>query len=310
VSRSNPFDYFFILRPLILIPVWNFLLIGSFLADRQGRLTGDLVWGLVIYTFVMGAVYILNQIMDIETDRLNKKLFILSGGYVTVKAAYIYMGVLWLLAIGLSFRFGSVFVLFIVLSIIMGIMYSLPPIKLKGRPILDTLSNGIGYGMINFAVGWLLVREFDSSMFSQFLPYFLSISAVFINTTIVDIEGDRKARDITSGVFLGPRLSHLLSTLLMAGAIITAFMRRDYVCLIPAAVSFPLFVYTAWYVSKNNREHRKATIASFRLPGVLFTLITCVLYPVYSLIILAVLVAMRVYYKRRFGMTYPTLAQG
>lgn len=310
MSRSNPFDYFFILRPLILIPAWNFLLIGGFLASRQGRLTWDLVWGLVIYTFVLGGVYILNQIMDIETDRLNKKLFIISGGYVTVKAAYVEMIALWLLAVGLSFRFGSIFILFIVLSIIMGIMYSLPPVKLKGKPILDTLSNGIGYGMINFAVGWLLLREFDPAMFTKFVPYFLSISAVFINTTIVDIEGDRRAKEITTGVFLGSRFSHLVSTLLMAGAIVAAYIQRDYVCLIPAAVSFPLFVYAALYVSKNNRVHRKATIASFRLPGLLFTLITCLLYPVYFLIVLAVLVAMRVYYKRRFGMTYPTLAQG
>ena len=310
MSRSNPFDYLFILRPLILIPAWNFLLIGSFLASQEGRLSGELVWGLVIYTFVLGGVYILNQIMDIETDRLNKKLFILSGGYVTVKAAYIEMVVLWLLALGMSIRFGVIFVLFILLSIVMGVMYSLPPIKLKGKPVLDTLSNGIGYGMINFAVGWLLLRGFDPAMFAQFLPYFLSISAVFINTTIVDIEGDRKAKEITTGVFLGARSAHLVSTLVMAVAIIAAYMRRDYICLIPAAVSFPLFVYAAFYVSKNDRVHRKATIASFRLPGVLFTLITCVLYPVYSLIVLVVLVAMRVYYKRRFGMTYPTLAQG
>jgi 4-hydroxybenzoate polyprenyltransferase len=310
VSKSSPFDYFFILRPLILIPAWNFLLIGSFLASRQGGFTMDLVWGLVIYTFVLGGVYILNQIMDIETDRLNKKLFILSGGFITVKVAYIEMAVIWSLAILFSIKFGTVFLIIIVISMLMGVMYSLPPIKLKGKPILDTLANGIGYGMINFAVGWLLIREFDPSMFGRFLPYFLSICAVFINTTIVDIEGDRKAEEITTGVFLGANYAHLVSTFVMAGAIISAYIQRDYICLIPAAVSFPLFVYSAVYCSKNNRVNRKATIASFRLPGLFFTLITCLLFPFYSFVVLAVLVAMRVYYKQRFGMTYPTLAQG
>lgn len=248
--------------------------------------------------------------MDVETDRLNKKLFVLSGGYVAIKAAYIEMVVLWLLAIVLSIRFGSVFILFISISILMGVMYSLPPIKLKGKPILDTLSNGVGYGMINFAVGWLLLSEFDPAMFRQFLPYFLSISAVFINTTIVDIEGDRKAKEITTAVFLGANFAHVVSTLIMAGAIISAYIQRDCICLIPAVVSFPLFVYTAVFSLKNDRVSRKMTIASFRLPGLLFTLITCVLYPVYFLVVLVVLVAMRIYYKQRFGMTYPTLAQG
>jgi 4-hydroxybenzoate polyprenyltransferase len=295
---------------LILIPAWNFLLIGSFLASRQGNFTMDLVWGLVIYTCVLGGVYILNQIMDIETDRLNKKLFILSGGYVTIKAAYVELAVLWILAVVLSIRFGAVFTVLIIISILMGIAYSLPPVKLKGKPVLDTLSNGVGYGMINFAVGWLLLREFEWHMFGQFVPYFLSISAVFINTTIVDIEGDKMANEKTTGVFLGASLAHVVSMLVMSGAIVSAYLQRDYICLIPAAVSLPLFIYTAVYCLKNNRVSRKATIASFRLPGLLFTIITCILYPMYFLIVLVVLVAMRIYYKLRFNMTYPTLAQG
>lgn len=310
MPRFNPFDYIFILRPLIVIPSWNFLLIGAYLATRQGRFTIEIILGLVIYTCVMGGVYILNQIMDIETDRANKKLFLLSAGYVPKTAAYVEMVVLWLAACLLSLQFGGVFLLFILISILLGVMYSLSPIKLKGKPILDTLANGIGYGMINFAIGWLLLREFDPAMFGRFLPYFLSISAVFVNTTIVDIEGDRKANEITTGVFLGANVAHVVSTIIMAAAIIFAYVQRDYICLIPAAASFPLFVYTSVYILKNNRVNRKATIASFRLPGLLFTLITAVLYPIYFLVLLVVLVAMRVYYRQRFGMTYPTLAGG
>jgi 4-hydroxybenzoate polyprenyltransferase len=310
VPRFNPFDYFFILRPLILIPAWNFLLIGSFLASRKGSFTVDVILGLVIYTFVLGGVYILNQIMDIETDRLNKKLFLLSAGYVPIRAAYTEMVALWILAIVFSVKFGTAFVILILLSILLGILYSVPPIKLKGKPFLDTLANGIGYGMINFAVGWLLIRDFQWSIFLRFLPYFLSICAVFVNTTVVDIEGDRRTQEITTGVFLGAKGALFISMAIMAAAIVSAFAQRDYICLIPAAASFPLFVYTAVHSLKNDRVHRKATIASFRLPGLLFTLITAVLYPVYLLILVVVLVAMRIYYRQRFGMTYPTLAQG
>lgn len=310
MPRFNPFDYIFILRPLILIPSWNFLLIGSFLAARQGRFNTEVVLGLLIYTGIMGGVYILNQIMDIETDRLNKKLFLLSGGYVTKTAAWVEMAVLWIGAFLLSIQFGVTFLILVTISIVLGVLYSLPPIKLKGRPVLDTLSNGIGYGMINFAVGWLLVRNFEWSMFTHFLPYFLSISAVFINTTIVDIEGDRKANEITTGVYLGANASYVVSTIVMAAAVVLAYVQRDYICLIPAAISLPLFVYVASYRFALNKINRGATIASFRLPGFVFTIITAILYPVYFLVLLVVLVAMRVYYKLRFGMTYPTFAQG
>jgi 4-hydroxybenzoate polyprenyltransferase len=310
MPKFNPFDYFFILRPLILIPSWNFLLIGAYLSHKKSNLTYDIILGLIIYTCIMGGIYILNQIMDIETDKINKKLFLLSGGYIQTKWAYGEIILLWIVAIILSLSFGSIFLFFIVLSLVLGILYSVPPVKLKGKPLVDTLANGIGYGLINFSIGWLLVSRFEWPLFIAFLPYVLSISGVFINTTIVDIEGDKKANEVTTAVFLGEKLSYIISTILMASAIVAAFILKDFICLIPAAISLPLFMYAAVYSLTKNRIHRKVTIASFRLPGLIFTLITGLLYPPYLLILLIIVVGMRVYYKARFGMTYPTLTAG
>jgi len=308
--KFNPFDYLFILRPLILIPVWDFFLIGSYLARQKGGFTIEIIFGLMIYTFIMGGVYILNQITDIETDKINKKLFLLSGGYIKTKYAYIEMSILWILAIVFSLQFSKTFIIFIFVSLLMGILYSLPPIKLKGKPILDTLSNGIGYGMINFGVGWLVFRNFEWFMFLKFLPYFLSICAVFINTTIVDIEGDKKVGEKTTGVFLKEGVSYIASTILMAGAVIISLILKDIICLIPAGISLPVFIYVASYFFLKNKINRKFTIASFRLPGLVFTIITAYLYPWYLLLVIVILVGMRVYYKYRFGMTYPTLSGG
>jgi len=310
MSKFNPFDYFFLLRPLILIPSWNFLLIGCYLAQKKSSLSIDIIIGLIIYTCLMGGVYILNQITDIETDRANKKLFILSEGHVPVKHAYIEMVILWIAAALLSLKFSSIFLVFIGISLVLGILYSLPPIKLKGKPLLDTLANSFGYGMINFAVGWLIVASFDITMFTKFVPYFLSIGAVFINTTVVDIEGDRKAKEITTAVLLGEQAALVCSTVLISGAIIIAYLMRDLVCLIPAALSFPFFIYCAVYALLKNKQNRKLTILSFRLPGFLFTLATIYLYPIYAVFLLIIFLAMRFYYKKRFRMDYPTFAQG
>lgn len=310
MSKFNLFDCLFILRPLILIPCWNFLLIGTYLAQQKRGFTADILLGLIIYTCLMGGVYILNQITDIESDRINKKLFLLSEGYVPVRYAYIEMVLLWVVAILLALKFSYLFLIFIGISLLLGVFYSLPPVKLKGKPLLDTLSNGFGYGMINFAVGWLLVRSFDMGMFIRFIPYFLSISAVFINTTIVDIEGDRKAGEKTTAILLGKQVSFVCSTVLMAAAILTAYMMKDLVCLIPAALSFPLFVYGTVYSLLKNEQNRKLTIASFRLPGLLFTLVTVYLFPLYSIVLLVVFFGMRLYYKKRFRINYPTFTQG
>jgi 4-hydroxybenzoate polyprenyltransferase len=310
MKKFNLFDFFFILRPLILIPVWDFFLIGCFWARGIRGFTGTMILGLAIYTMVMGGVYILNQIMDEETDRINRKLFLISGGHVSVRTATLYMSSLWLVSVILSYRFGLAFMIFIALSLILGVCYSLPPVRLKGKPVADTLANSIGYGMINFGLGWLVFKGFSWGIALLFLPYFLSIAAVFINTALVDMEGDRQAGDRTTAVFLGKALSHVISTLFMAAAVIASALRKDLICLIPAAVSLPLFIFASLYYFVRNRIHRKLTILSFRLPGLLFTLVTGYLYPLYLLFLTLLLIAMRVYYKKRFGMNYPTLAGG
>lgn len=310
MKKIHPFDYFFILRPLILVPVWDFFLIGGYRARGARGFTWDLVLGLFIYTLLMGGVYILNQIMDIETDRINKKLFLLSAGYVTVKTATFQMTALWLAAVILAYKFGLAFMLLIALSLILGVVYSLPPIKLKGKPFLDLLANGFGYGLVNFGLGWLIFRPFTWSVLVIFLPYLLSIAAVFVNTTIVDAEGDRKAGERTTAVLIGAPMSYALSSLLMAGAVIASALRKDLICLIPAAVSLPLFLVAALYCFQKNTVNRKLTVLSFRLPGLLFTLVAGYLYPPYFLFLILLLIAMRIYYKKRFGMNYPTLAGG
>lgn len=310
MSKCSPFDYFFLLRPLILIPVWNFLLIGAYLARGHGGFTGDIFVGLLLYTCVMGGVYILNQIMDRETDKANEKLFLLSEGYISIKSAYVEMILLWIIAVVLSLRYGTIFVLAVIVSIVLGIFYSVPPVKLKGKPILDTLTNGLGYGMVNCMVGWLLVSVYSPDMFYRFFPYVLSISGVFVNTTIVDMEGDKQAGEHTTAVLFGIPTSYIVSTVIMALAILWAYINHDVICLIPAVISFPLFLYVLFYSLKTHRISRKWTIASFRVPGLLFTLMTVYLYPLYALFLVVLIVAMRAYYKKRFNMVYPTLSEG
>uniref|UniRef100_A0A7V0Z759 Prenyltransferase n=1 Tax=candidate division WOR-3 bacterium TaxID=2052148 RepID=A0A7V0Z759_UNCW3 len=308
--NKNIFDYFFILRPLILIPVFDFFLIGNYIASGKGVFTHKTLLGIFIYGLLMSGVYILNQITDIETDRLNKKLFILSGNFIPVKNAYTEMFLLWGIALFFSWSFGLPFFIIMLCSLLLGLFYSLPPIKLKGKPFFDTLSNGFGYGMLNFIAGWLMQKDFESRVFIIFLPYFLSICAVFVNTTIVDIEGDKGSGEITTSVFLGEKFSYMVSSALILSGVLFSIINRDIICLIPSALASPLFLYLTFYYLKYKKVNRKITILSFRMPGLIFTIITCILYPGFIPFLIFLILGMKIYYKKRFNMDYPTLSQG
>lgn len=306
-KRKNFFDYIFILRPTLLVPVWTFLLLGYYRALEEPRVhlrvDPRFVWVFLLYTGLMGGIYILNQIVDRETDRANKKLYLVSEGYVPVKFAYLEMVGLFVIAFLLFLRFPFSLFLFILLSFGLGIVYSVPPLKLKGRPFWDLLSNSLGYGLLNFGVGWMTIRPISGQMFLHSLPYIFSVGAVFVNTTIPDIPGDERSGDRTTGVALGMRKSLLLSSLLLSFALISSLLLKDWICLGASVWSLPLFVRAAI------RADLRSCFQSMRIGAPSLVILTGFLFPAFLLLLLLAFFSMRIYYKQRFGVLYPTIGE-
>ena len=96
-TRSSRFlgalDYVMLLRPTVLMPVWTMTLLGAYQSSQTEHglvwLSGplSLLWTLLLYTLIMGAVYILNQLADAETDALNNKLYLIAQNDISCRAA-------------------------------------------------------------------------------------------------------------------------------------------------------------------------------------------------------------------------------
>ena len=88
-------DYIFFMRPIILVPLWSFILIGYYHNQNsiqldslfQFSLSYQVIIKSILSTLIVGTVYIINQIYDRETDALNKKLFFIPKGIITLKQA-------------------------------------------------------------------------------------------------------------------------------------------------------------------------------------------------------------------------------
>ena len=252
----------------------------------------------------MGGIYILNQVIDRESDRKNDKLFLLSEGHVPVKNAYIEMGLIFIISIIGSFFIGlEIFVVFL-LSFFMGVTYSIPPIETKGKPFLDMIWNGIGYGILAFSAGWLSLAGFSRPMFVMSIPYFFAVAAVFVNTTIPDIEGDKEEGKITTGVFLGKKNTLLFGVFLDLIAIIISYFLKNYICLIGSGLAFPIFLFA--YIKRT----KKAILFSFRVVPAILMIIVFYLLPVVIPLFISILVIQKVYYKRKFDMNYPAIFSG
>jgi 4-hydroxybenzoate polyprenyltransferase len=294
-------DYLFLIRPVLMPPVWTILLLGH---RRSSQLFGENNLpglGILLVTFLVGAVYVLNQIFDIESDRQNQKLFFLARGYISKRSAISEMILLNLISVIPAFLISRELGFLFILGMIFGILYSTPPVSLKNRPIGGLMLNAFAHGNLAFLIGWSMNYSLSMRSLLFSLPYMFAVGAIYLNTTIPDIEGDRRAGKITLAVRWGKERVIILSSFLVAVAMVLSFLVKDIPFLIASALSFPFFIFSAF--SKKEREIILATKVSI----LLLSIAAGIFYTWYFVILIFGFVGTRLYYKARFNLDYPTL---
>jgi 4-hydroxybenzoate polyprenyltransferase len=309
----RPLDFIFFMRPVILVPLWSFILIGYFHSSSiisldiffQRGIPFMLVIKAFLSTLIMGIIYIINQIYDRETDALNKKLFFIPSGIVTVKQAKIQIYVLIFIFIlgNIYFKLDWYFIFFNILLLILGICYSMPPLQFKSRPGLDILVNTIGYGWLAFFIGWTIYKPVSNEMWIHSLPYFVFMAAVYINTTLIDLEGDKDSGILTTGIFMGKKIASYISLLITVFTIFSGVLLKDWIIVSIVAVSLPLFI------AASLKRNRTTFLLSVQIPGWIFVVALGIIYPWFLLFIIFIYLLTKFYYKYRFNMDYPRLGE-
>ena len=99
---------------------------------------------LVLFAMVMGSTFILNQLADKKSDKINSKLFLISNNHISTKNAIIEVIIL----IGLSMVFGylidiKLFIIFTLFFILTGYLYNFKPFEFKNKPWPSLFSNAL-----------------------------------------------------------------------------------------------------------------------------------------------------------------------
>lgn len=300
------FDFLFLLRPTLFYPIWTFLLAGYLGGMRLEKVGSSfipsifLIEVLIGLTSLMGSIFVLNQIRDIETDRANNKLFLLANGIVPVKHAY--WEVVLLAAVGLMIGFFADFRIgfgFLVLFLLSGYAYNFPPARWKDRPVMGILTNGAG-GLIIYCLGWITGGG-KGIVPLRVIPYTLAGAAVFLNTTLPDVKGDAETGKITFGVRFGIRTTSLWALILEILTVGFALFFRDWFLLIPALLVLPLFVQGSMKPILSN------VMRATKFSVLALALMVCFYFPWYLLLVLAVFFLSKWYYRKRFDFDYPNL---
>jgi 1,4-dihydroxy-2-naphthoate octaprenyltransferase len=310
----KPFDYFFVLRPTLFFPVWTIALAGLWSQDRFGNSIQHLSYSLHkadftviiylgLYTLLMGGAFLLNQLEDVETDRLNKKLFLIADGEIKGKNAIMETIFITLFPI-IFFLFSraDLAILFMISFLVMGWMYSSRPLVLKDRPIGGIIANMLG-GYIVFSFGWMIFGSYSVQMLLNATPYVLGMLAVYFFTTLPDRDGDGQTNKVTIAVKYNMKFVLYGAVLLDISSIIAGIVIRDWVVLFPTTLILPFFLYSAF--KKSNAE----VLRTNKFAALFLSLTICVRFPFYLLIITGLFFFSRWYYKARFNMNYPSFSK-
>lgn len=314
-------DCFFLLRIPLLAPVWTIFLLGWITGTGAllpgGRFTSSLspdsfshLWfGLIGFSLLVASVYVINQIMDIESDRINRKLFLLPHGFVSVPTAWVLVVICAGSGIAIAASFDTVMLSLFIVSMLLGVCYNIPPISLKNRAWGGVIANALGHGMLAYLAGWYC-SKYPASLSPELLITGLisSISpalangAVFLATTIPDAKGDKCTGKQTFCVKYGPGITARLSAVMCAGACISSFFMEHHawVMALPSLISLTFFIYFATSLKQ------EIAFRAFKWPVFLLSTSVALYVPEYAVLILLTFFGSRAYYKWRFNIEYPT----
>ncbi|MBL8025407.1 MAG: UbiA family prenyltransferase [Fibrobacteres bacterium] len=306
-------DAFFVMRPLILIPVWGYFLLGYYSAVKNYSNVDSFafIWTFSPLTWLtlslllmsVASAYVLNQLNDIEADKKNGGLPLIAAGKFPASVAKIETLLLAILPLIISAFIAPQVFFLITLATLLNAAYNLRPLYFTGRPFADFLSNAIGFGFVAFGLGWISAHNMTLpsiwNMTASSMPYFLFMAAGSINSTIPDRFGDKEAGKITTVVFLGEKKANLISILFLLSALTAAVINEDRLAILTASISIPLFI--KYQITSKESD----ALRTFQVGGALLIILIAIFVPVFCISGIAIFFATRLYFKKRFGVKYP-----
>jgi homogentisate phytyltransferase / homogentisate geranylgeranyltransferase len=181
---------------------------GVALADGLGNLAWTLLAGFCVNVYIVG----LNQLEDIEIDRVNKPFLPLAAGEMAPATARRIVAVCAVVPVVLGLTQGVVETVAVLLGLATGTAYSSPPLRLKRYPALAALSiTAVRSIVVNLGVALHFTGSLGDS--DWFVPAPVSALTLFvipfafaiaIFKDVPDAAGDRRFHISTFTLRLGP----------------------------------------------------------------------------------------------------------
>jgi lycopene elongase/hydratase (dihydrobisanhydrobacterioruberin-forming) len=211
-----------------LLPFW----IAYMLATRELVPTHHhrelLIATLAIGPILWASASWVNDVYDLDGDRVNprKAESPLVQGLLAPRLVLRGAAVAALVALGLALTVNFAFALVIAGGLTLAWAYSAPPTRFKTRPGADLAANALAVGTVTLLAGWTVTRPLGEFPWYVLPQGLLVATALYVPTTLVDADSDRRSGYRTIATTLGSRGAYIVGwtawTLSCAGATLLA----------------------------------------------------------------------------------------
>ncbi len=253
-DRLNfPLGFYQYLKPNL--PLYIIQLLATWLACLAGNI------------YIVG----LNQLEDIEIDKINKPQLPLASGAFSRQVGQIIVVISGILALLVAAVTGKFLLLMVAISLIIGTAYSLPPIRLKRLPIFAALCILTVRGLV---VNLGLFLHFQSTLFTRdnlvipnpiwVITWFILVFtiAIALGKDIPDMEGDKQYQINTFTIKLGKtavfNLCRAILTIAYLGMIIAGLVWLPQAnipfLIISHSISLGLMWWQSWGIDLESQD--------------------------------------------------------
>jgi homogentisate phytyltransferase / homogentisate geranylgeranyltransferase len=225
---------------------------------------------------ICGNIYIvgLNQLYDVEIDRVNKPDLPLASGGLSIEQGKWIVGITGLLSIAIAAYLGQWLLLTVAVSLAIGTAYSTPPIRFKQYPLLAAICILTVRGcVVNLGLYLHFDRLFTGAdmipasiwILTLFILIFTIAIAIFKD--VPDLEGDRQYQIQTFTLVLGKvtvfNLTRWAISIAYLGTIIAAILVASTVNILFLVISHTSLLILLWWRGQDIDLEDKGSIADF-----------------------------------------------
>lgn len=166
------------------------------------------------------AALLLNDAHDVPGDRLNPRKVDapLVLGLVTPRWALRVSAAASVVAVGMATLVSGWLALTTVALLVGNFLYSTPPIRLKTRAGADVATNALGVGLLALVGGWAIARPVEDFPWVMAVLGVLVATALYVPTTLVDVDADQAAGYRTVATVFGPKRAYRIGLLAWVAA--------------------------------------------------------------------------------------------